>query len=721
MSLERLPAAPPSSRDPFPDFRIGNCLVRSSLNRVVTPEATVSLEPKVMRVLVRLAERPGEVVTKEALFRDVWEGAYVTEDVLTRAVGELRRLFGDEAGRPHVIETIRKSGYRLIAPVTRERAGEADGHVAPAPTARAPMALARPARLPLTVVALIAAAAGAGFLLLARSRPAPSAPMRIRPLTTLPGNERDPAVSPDGSRVAFAWNGGAGEDMSLYVQLLDGETPLRLTREPQVEDRTPAWSPDGQRIAFTRSTVAYCRILVVSALGGPERPVAPCGDRDYRRIAWSPDGRWLALSRRGRTGALFLELLSPDTLERRPLTQPPAGILGDTSAAFSPDGGTVAFTRNITDGVNDIYRASVEGGEPTRLTFDNRDTMGSAWSEDGKSLLFSSSRAGIYSLWRVPARGGEPTWVAGGGTKMKHPAAARTRRILAFENWIYEVNLWRVPARQGAGGQEPIRLTESTDEWNFAPHVSPDGRRIAFVSTRSGSEEIWVTGADGSGTKRLTNFRGARLETPRWSPDGRGLVFSARVPARADLYVVSADGGVPERLTSEAADAAAPSFSHDGGSIYFASRRGGGSWQVWRLVLDGRRIAPVTAGGGYAAQESPDGRWLFFTRADAAGIWRQSASGGAAAQAERVTGRLAPEDWANWEAGERGLYLHEHCSRHEGPALALLPYGASEPVHLGPLSEQGWPGFSVSPDGEWVIYPRVDRHTCDIRLIENPA
>ena len=126
---------------------------------------------------------------------------------------------------------------------------------------------------------------------------------------------------------------------------------------------------------------------------------------------------------------LALELLSPDTLERRPVTRPPDGFLGDTSPAFSPDGETLAFTRNMTDGVNDIYRVPVTGGEPVRLTFDDRDTMGSDWSADGRSIVFSSSRAGIYSLWRVPATGGgEPSWVAGGGIKMKHPSAARQRK-----------------------------------------------------------------------------------------------------------------------------------------------------------------------------------------------------------------------------------------------------------------------------------------------------
>ncbi len=567
-------------------------------------------------------------------------------------------------------------------------------------------------------MALAALGAAVALFLVWRARSAPSPPLKVRSLTALPGAERDPAISPDGSRVAFAWNGGSGEDMSLYVQLTEGEAPLRLTRTPGAEDRTPAWSPDGQRLAFTRATPSDCRILLVSALGGEERVLAPCGDRDYRRVAWSPDGRWLALSRKGSGGALALELLSPETLERRALSTPPAGTLGDTSPAFSPDGESLAFTRNLTDGVNDIYRVAVAGGTPTRLTFDDRDTMGSAWSEDGRSIVFSSSRAGIYSLWRIPARGGEPAWVAGGGTKMKHPSSARGRPVIAFENWIYEVNLWRVPARPGAGSPPPVRLTESADEWNFEPHISPDGRRVAFVSTRSGSEEIWIVNADGGGTRRLTSFRGARLETPRWSPDGARLVFSARVPARADLYVVSADGGVPERLTAESDDAVAPSWSRDGRSVYFASRREGGTWQVWRLALEGRGMARVTTDGGYAAQESLDGRSVFFSRADAPGIWRQAVSGG---PAERVTDRLAPEDWANWAAGARGLYFRELCPRHEGPAVAFLAYGKSDPVDLAPLSEQGWSGFAVSGDEDWIVYPRIDRHTCDVRVIENPA
>src|SRR5262249_24588031 len=295
------------------------------------------------------------------------------------AIAELRRVFDDSASAPRVIETIRKSGYRLL--VSPRPAEET------VPPQEMAGGLERRRPIPRIWAAIAAAvvAAMVGWSLMLRSdkaRPG-GPPMRIRPLTSLPGNQRDPAISPDGTRVAFVWNGGSGEAYSLYVQLVDSESPLRLTSEPGVEDRVPAWSPDGQKLAFTRSTRDGCGILVVPSLGGAERSVGPCGDRDYRRIAWSPDGAWLALARRDEFSRLRIELMGPETGQRRVVTRPPEGILGDSSPAFSPDGKKLVFARNITEGVSDVFTIGVDGAGERRLTFDNRDTMGMGWSAGG--------------------------------------------------------------------------------------------------------------------------------------------------------------------------------------------------------------------------------------------------------------------------------------------------------------------------------------------------
>ncbi|HSR50831.1 MAG TPA: transcriptional regulator, partial [Acidobacteriota bacterium] len=108
------------------EFRIAEWVVVPSLNRLQGPAGTVRLEPKVMRVLVELARRPGRVVTRQRLIETVWEGTFVGEETLTRTISELRKAFGDDPRSPRVIETIRKSGYRLLTPV--EELASSAGH-----------------------------------------------------------------------------------------------------------------------------------------------------------------------------------------------------------------------------------------------------------------------------------------------------------------------------------------------------------------------------------------------------------------------------------------------------------------------------------------------------------------------------------------------------------------------------------------------------------------
>ena len=105
------------------DFRLGEWLIRPQLNAVQGDGGTDRLEHKFMLVLVCLARRPGEVISKDELIRTVWADTFVTDDVLTRAVSELRRILRDDAKQPHIIETVSKNGYRLIAPVQRIQDG----------------------------------------------------------------------------------------------------------------------------------------------------------------------------------------------------------------------------------------------------------------------------------------------------------------------------------------------------------------------------------------------------------------------------------------------------------------------------------------------------------------------------------------------------------------------------------------------------------------------
>ena len=112
------------------DFRVGRWLVVPSLNSISNKSTTIRLEPKVMEVLVCLAQHAGETLPKETLFKTVWPDTFVTDDVLTHSISELRRAFEDDAREPRIIQTIPKRGYRLVAPVNTVG-------VAPAPAADA--------------------------------------------------------------------------------------------------------------------------------------------------------------------------------------------------------------------------------------------------------------------------------------------------------------------------------------------------------------------------------------------------------------------------------------------------------------------------------------------------------------------------------------------------------------------------------------------------------
>lgn len=104
------------------DLQVGDWMVAPSLNSMSFEGRTIRLEPKVMGVLLCLAQHPGETRSKEQLFQAVWPNIVVTEDVLKRCIAELRRAFDDDARNPHIIETISKRGYRLLAPVSASAA-----------------------------------------------------------------------------------------------------------------------------------------------------------------------------------------------------------------------------------------------------------------------------------------------------------------------------------------------------------------------------------------------------------------------------------------------------------------------------------------------------------------------------------------------------------------------------------------------------------------------
>ena len=706
------------------DFRVGPWLVQPRRNLIHGPEGPVRLEPKIIEVLACLAGQAGQTVSRERLHEVVWRDSFVTEKALTRAVWTLRRVFGDDAKQPAVIETIPKRGYRLIAPVTP--VGQARPIEASAPAAdHPPPRVRRSTAAGIWGLAAALAALAAAWLWLRpvffdeRSNPAPAAP-----LTSYAGHELRPRISPSGDRVVFAWAGAAGDNWDLYVKQIKNGNAFRLTEKPG-RDLTPAWSPDGSEIAYTHYGDGGCGVYIQAALAGAPRKVADCFmlEAPYLefvapKLAWSPDGRYLAFPRAGPRGLpLRLALIPVDGGPEKTVTRPPDGAVGDLEPSFSPDGRFLAFTRLSQWASGDLHLVDLETSRETRLTRDHRTILGHDWHADGRGLVFSSNRRGAYQLWSVPRGGGEPSWIPAAGGNLKYPSMARgAAGRWVYENWRYDTNLWG--HRFGDASQPAVRLAAST-AWDCQPAVHRDTRRLAFVSNRTGGFELWLRDGQDGEPRQLTHLNGALPANPSWSPDGDSLAFEVAEQGRVSIWTLDVADGQPRRLAGPPGDLAMPAWSADGVWLYHAAVTDG-VWQIWRSPIAGGQPVQVTREGGFACAASADGETLFFAHVDRRGLWRLPLAGGAPVLA---IPELQVGDWGNWALTGQGVFYLErepggasHVAFWDGErekAERLLRLDQMIPYHERALAI--WPGEGVA------IVAQIDETEADVMVVTETA
>ena len=371
--------------------------------------------------------------------------------------------------------------------------------------------------------------------------------------------------------------------------------------------------------------------MVIPALGGAERKIATVHpvhswDRPFPNLAWTPDGRWLAfggaLSPDGPRGIWLLAADGKENQERRQVTEGPRDAdMGDFSPVPSPDGTHIAFIRERTFSRSAVFvvpltAGGVPAGSAAQLTPESWNVNGVAWTADGRDLLFSwGGHFGLSRLSRIPATStpggfGHPTPLPFGdqATALAISKSGRVVYSAQFRDTaFYEAPLSGSSHQPLAGSGFSSTFDEGT------PHYSPDGARIAFASTRSGVEEIWIANRDGSKPEQMTSFEGPQCSNPQWSPNGRTILFNSRREGSSDLYTLVPETGEVRRLTTEPSDENEARWSRDGRWIYFGSNRTGRD-EVWRIQADGSDPKQITRQGGTTATESPDRRYLYYAK-----------------------------------------------------------------------------------------------------------
>jgi Tol biopolymer transport system component/DNA-binding winged helix-turn-helix (wHTH) protein len=737
----------------------------------------VKLGGQPFEILAVLLNRPGHLVTREELQKEIWAADTFVDfnHGLNAAVNKLRETLSDSAEEPKYIETLPRRGYRFIGRIENAVSELKPEGAMPGP--RVFVALSPPmltpaepewtaklgqaleiiedgVKLTLSRKFLVVSAAAVAIALVLwwlALKPAHNDPeyseykekaeeaartgSLSKMLTLVPDLASDPAISPDGNSVAFRRNSYAPGAAGVFVTGGDGKALKQLTEHPG--DCCPAWSPDGKMIAYSRVASDEYGIYVVDAKGGTPRKISHEDPRKKRgELAWTADGKFVAFSGDSPTGGSQIFLLSVDDSSVRPLTEP-QGQDRDWGPAFSPDGTRMAFVRANGAGFPEeifvmalnsgstqmvgykradgaVFVTTANNGPIQQVTNQRAAIMGPpAWSADGQSVIFSSTKAGEPSLWKVPAGGGEATQIEGTGTATWHPTVARKDGKLVVQKILRSSSIYRVDLEE-SGAQHSRTVVTSTNGRNEGPQLSPGGKKLVFMSDRSGSLEIWVSNQDGSAAVQLTNLR--KCGTPRWSPDGMWIAFDSVGNGAQGVYVISAMGGTPRALAMGGSENSVPSWSRDGKWIYFGSNRSGQD-QVWKVPADGGQPMQVTHRGGFAALESPDGKTLFYakTRFENPEIWRMPANGGT----ETIfSGGVRPKSWASWSVSEGGIFFCPPEAPSERPTIDFYDFGTRLTRQISLLDRSPF-WLSSTANGREVFYNQAEQDGSSILLVES--
>ena len=547
-----------------------------------------------MRLLATLAAVPGRPLQRQELLESVWPDTFVNEEALSRAISQLRRAFGDDAKAPRYLQTVHKGGYCLIAPV-RDAVNQEASPAPPSPPSLRRWLLAATAPL-LLLFWLGGLSLYSGFA----PSPQPVALRSLVPLTSDPGREIDPAVSPDGSRVAYLASSETGYD--VFVRGVDGGAPLRLTRD-SLEKGHLTWSPNSDRLAFVaanaRDVNDTAAIYVLPLAGGVARKLVDLPSWSFG-LDWSPDGRTLAYSDAARGEKPGIILLDMQTRAARPIARSP-GSAGDVKPVFSPDGTRLAFLRNDPLERQQVVAVDLgSNGAGVSLLPLPQQLRGLDWAPDGASVIVSARSGRRFGLWRLAlAANTAPEPLPTRGGELFNPSVSRDGRII-----VEEVEQDRDVWSSGFGQSDPTALIRSTSD-DFEPSFGPGAAGLAFVSERSGTPEIWLHSSAGE-ARKLTNLSGPDVRHIAWSPDGAKLAFAAEANGITSIYAAPVQGAETVRLAGTGAGAIPVGWAAGGDALFLLSPTTGG----WRLeeyrLLEGRtrpvdvptlRVAAVVNGG----------------------------------------------------------------------------------------------------------------------------
>lgn len=655
--------------------------------RLVGPAGETRLKPLPDRLLRCLLDAPGSVLARDHLIERVWTRREVNDEVLSRAIAELRALLGDDAREPRYVETLSKGGYRWIAPVERVDT------IAPADVATdargATPTVGRRRRGLAAGIAVAVVLSGLAAWLYPRPAnrgadaraPLAVALLAARPLVADPRLEYDARFDATG-RVVYIR--AERHDGASELVLVD---PASLAERVLWKDdgslRQPAPSPDGGEVALTRHVSGICELWSVALVDLHRARLGDCAASVAGGLEWVDEGR--ALLYTGAAGAAQREpgllLLDRRSGTTRVLTTPEPGEGAHAHPRLSRDGRWLVYA-SMRDGEGQLWRADWPGLQRRTPMLKRPDPLyGHAFEPNGDALWVAGDLTRYRALHRL-VNGGEPELIGGRGARSIDLAASGAA---VWSEAIYDADVW---LRNGAGAA--WTSVARSNRYESQPEFSADGHRVALISNRGGTESVFVFDRRDGGVRALPLDPAMRWVRPTWSAREDALIVTAYADRHTRLYRLRLDDAVPRAVADVAEGAFHGSEFVD--RLVHMTGNGGGRGQLMQLRTGAAQPQDLGLGVVSAYRASPG--WL---------VWRSEGSRmlRAAAWPALHPVREIPSDdhgEALALAGNTLYYLDQ------GQLWALrLPDGEPTRVETDRLPNGNGPSLAASVDGALAI------------------
>ncbi len=629
----------------------------------------VALRPKVFDILLVLVENSGHLVEKEELLEKVWPGQFVEEGNLNKNISMLRQALGESPASHQYIETVPKRGYRFVAKVSRLQNGdselvvekhartrvvfeeeeETNGHiitdqvrqnadpsfVSASPSATVESSIAgnpnaerstaykvlpvgkRSKRL-VALAATISVLAVSSLLLfrfikqnrLDQSQVRLAAPfpqMKPTQLTNM-GNVMAIAVSPNGQYIVYSVE-DAGRQ-SLWLRQITTNSSQQIVQPADVSYEQLIFSSDGDYIYYAQLENPYPVMMIyrIPLLGGvPTKLVEDVGGY----FALSPDNAQIGFVRDSSTREESrLMVANVDGGERQlSVRKLPERF---RYPAWSPDGKVIVVSAGNFEASGahlNVVEVKIANGNEKAITSSPWHTIEcKAWLPDGSGLVMIAgdqlSRSYQRQIWYLSYPRGEAVQITNDVSSYTHLSMTADTKTLATIKSTLVANIWITPKGETSRGRQ-VATGAGGFSW------TPDGQ-VVYASHASGSKEIWIMNADGSGRKQLT-FNNGFSTSPAVSPDGRQIVFASDRAGTLNLWKMRIDGGDPVQLTTGDGENY-PRFSSDGRWLIYSSV---GNWRLWKMPVGGGKPVQLTDRYSQQGSVSPDGNWLAYFYQDA--------------------------------------------------------------------------------------------------------